>query len=155
MSTIAGMLAEYPPLSKLDGGALEPLASLARIEQFDEGQRILQTGDGADTFYVLRHGTVAIEVASPRGGSITIETLGPGEVVGISWMLPPYRVTFDARCVTQCGAIAIDAVALRDACDNDPALGYDLYKHLSGIVRERLQAARVQLLDLYRSGRVS
>jgi CRP/FNR family cyclic AMP-dependent transcriptional regulator len=149
MSTIASMLADYPPLSELSGAALEPMASSARIEQFEAGERILRTGDPADTFYVLRHGRVAVEVPSSRGGSIIIETLEPGEVLGISWMLPPYRVTFDARCVEQCGVIAIDAAALRAACDADPSLGYTLYKHLSGVVRDRLQATRMQLLDLY------
>lgn len=152
MSTIAGMLADYPPLSKLESAPLELLASFSRIEQFDAGERILRTGNPADTFYVMRHGTVAIEVSNPRGGSIVIETIGPGEVLGISWMLPPYRITFDARCSEQCGVIAIDAHALRTACDADPALGYALYKHLSGVVRDRLQATRVQLLDLYGAG---
>lgn len=149
MSTIAGMLADYPPLSALDGQALELMASFARLEQFDAGQRILRTAEPADTLYVVRHGRVAIEMPSSRGGSIVIETLGPGEVLGVSWMLPPYRLSFDARCMDQCGVIAIDAAALRDACDADPSLGYGLYKELSGVVRERLQAARMQLLDLY------
>jgi CRP-like cAMP-binding protein len=153
MSTIASMLADYPPLSKLSGAALESMASSARIEQFDAGARMLRTGDPANTFYVLRHGRVAVEVPSPRGGPIVIETLEPGEVLGISWMLAPYRVTFDARCVEQCGVIAIDAAALRAACDVDPSLGYALYKTFSGVVRDRLQATRMQLLDLYGSSR--
>ena len=152
MSTIAGMLADYPPMSTLDGAALEHMAGLARLEQFDAGERILRSSAPADTFYVLRHGRVAIEMPNPRGGSIVIETLGPGEVLGISWMLPPYRLSFDVRCVDHCGVIAIDAIALRSACDADPALGYALYKQLSGVVRERLQATRMQLLDLYGDG---
>lgn len=149
MSTIAAMLADFPPLSHLGGAALESMAHYARIEQVEAGERILQTGNPADTLYVVRHGRVAIEVVSPRGGSIVIETLGPGELLGVSWMLPPYRLTFDARCLEQCGLIAIDAHALRAACDDDPALGYALYKELSGVVRDRLQATRMQLLDLY------
>ncbi len=149
MSTIAGMLAEYPPLSRLSGGPLEVLAKHARLEQHDAGDRVLRTGNPADTFYVVSHGRVAIEVVSPRGGSVVIETLDPGEVLGVSWMLPPYRLTFDARCIDQCGLIAIDAQAVRDACDEDPVLGYALYKELLGVVRDRLQAARMQLLDLY------
>ncbi len=153
MSTIAGMLADYPPLSELGGAELEVMANCARLEQFDVGDRILHTGNPADTVYVMRHGRVAIEMPNPRGGSIVIETLGPGEVLGISWMLPPYRLSFDARCVEHCGVIAIDAHKLRMACDADPALGYQLFKLLSGVVRERLQATRLQLLDLYGDGR--
>lgn len=149
MSSIAGMLASYPPLSQLGGDALEQLATHASLEHFDAGQRILRTGTPADTFYVMLSGRVAIEMANPRGGSIVIETLGPGEVVGISWMLPPYRLTFDARCVERCSVIAIDATKLRADCDSDPVLGYALFKELSGLVRDRLQATRMQLLDLY------
>lgn len=149
MSTIAAMMADYPPLSSLGGAALEAMAGNARLEQFDAGERILRTGEPADTFYAMRHGRVAIEVANPRGGSIVIETLGPGELVGISWMLPPYRLTFDARCMEQSGVIAVDAAEMRQACEADPALGYVLYKLFSGVVRDRLQATRLQLLDLY------
>jgi len=151
MSTIADMLADYAPLSHLSSGSLEAIARHAEIVQFDVDARMLRTGDPADTMYLLRHGTVAIEVLNSAGGSITIETLGAGEVVGISWMLPPYRLSFDARCVDQCAAIAVDAAALRLECDNDPEVGYELYKLLAGVVRERLQATRLQLLDLYRT----
>ena len=152
MSTIAGMLASYPPLSQLGGGALEQLAAHASLEQFNAGERILRTGTPANTFYVLLSGRIALEMPNPRGGSIVIETLGPGEVLGISWMLAPYRLTFDARCVDHCSVIAIDADNVRTACDADPALGYALYKQLSGVVSSRLQATRMQLLDLYGDG---
>jgi len=151
MSTIGGLLADYPPLSELGGDVLEAMAEHAQLVTFEPGDRVLRTGEPADTFYVMRHGRVAIEVPTNKGGSIVIETLEPGEVLGISWMLPPYRVTFDARCIDACGAIAIDAAAVRDACNADPVLGYALYRHLGGVVRDRLQAARVQLLDLYAS----
>lgn len=155
MSTIAGMLADYPPLSRLSSEPLALLAEHARLEQHRAGERILRTGNPADTFYVVSHGRVAIEVVSPRGGSVVIETLDPGELLGISWMMPPYRLTFDARCIDQCGLIAIDALAVRDACDADPVLGYALYKELLGVVRDRLQSTRMQLLDLYGGARDS
>ena len=149
MSTIAGTLANYPPLSQLDGAALEQLAKYATLDHFDTGERVLRTGNPADTLYVLVSGRIALEMPNPRGGSIVIETLWPGEVLGISWMLPPYRLTFDARCVERCRVIAIDARKVRASCDAEPALGYALYKQLSGVVRNRLQATRMQLLDLY------
>jgi len=149
MTDLAALLAEHSLLTHLEPSWLDQLARNARIEPFDVGPRVLCPGDPADTFYVLRSGRIALEVPSSRGGAIVLETLDAGEVLGISWMLPPYRVTFDARCVATCEVIAIDAVALRNACDAQPELGYALYKQLAGVVRERLQAARMRLLDLY------
>jgi len=144
------MLADYQPLSRLNAASLEAIAQHSTVMQFDAGARMLRTGNTADTMYVLRHGKVAVEVLNGAGGSLVIETLGSGDVVGISWMLPPYRLAFDVRCIEQCGVIAVDAQELRDACDADPAVGYDVYKLLAGVVRERLQATRLQLLDLYK-----
>ena len=149
MTALHELMAAQRGLSAMTSAELDALEPLARIEHFDAGSRLLQTGQHADTLYVIVTGRVALEVAASISRTLVVETLDPGDVVGISWMLPPYRLTFDARCIGPCEVIAIDAVALRDACDADPALGYSIYKHLSGIVRDRLQAARLQLIDLY------
>lgn len=149
MTALNELMAAQRGLSQMTPADLAALEPLARIEHFEVGARLLRTGQDADTLYVIAAGRVALEVAASRSGSLVVETLSAGDVLGISWMLPPYRLTFDARCMTPCEVIAIDAVALRAACDADPALGYSIYKHLSGIVRERLQATRLQLIDLY------
>ena len=151
MSKIADLLSAHQPLSLLSNEVLEALASCATLNEFSVGDRLMREGESADTFHVLLYGRVAVEIANLMGGPMVIETLEAGEVVGISWMLPPYRSTFDARAVTDSGTVAIDALRLRGACDADPAMGYVLYKHLAGMIRDRLQATRLQLLDLYRS----
>ncbi|NNE75338.1 MAG: cyclic nucleotide-binding domain-containing protein [Acidimicrobiales bacterium] len=150
MTDIAHRLLAMPALATFDQKVVDVLASQARVVSVPAGQRILTEGDPADTFHIVLSGRVAIEINSPNAGPIAIETLEPGELLGVSWMLPPYRCTFDARVTDAAELIAIDAVALRAAADADPALGYALFKYVAGVVRDRLQAARVQVLDLYR-----
>jgi CRP-like cAMP-binding protein len=110
---------------------------------------ILRAGEPADRFYIIRHGKVGVEVFAPEVGPITIETLGEGDVLGWSWLFPPYRWVFDARALELTRAIALDGKCLREKCDEDPRLGYDLMKRFAQIMVERLQATRLQLIDLY------
>ena len=114
---------------------------------------LFREGDPADTFYVIRHGSVALETFVPSRGAITIETLEAGEVLGWSWLFPPYRWHFDARALAAVRATAFDAACLRGKCDDDPALGYDADVALRGVLIERLQWTRLRLLDVYGSGR--
>ncbi len=100
---------------------------------------------------MLRRGKVAIEIDTPRKGPLVIETIGAGDILGVSWLLPPYRWAFDARAVEPTGAIALDAHCLRGKCDGDPVLGYELFKRFAGLIRDRLTATRLRALDLYGS----
>lgn len=133
----------------LPGPSLEAIASCSRDAHFEADEWILREGDPASVFYVLTTGRAALEINAAGLHGMTIETLGPGDVVGISWILPGQSWTFDARAVDVCTALAIDAARLRKLCDNDTELGYELYKRFAGLMRSRLQATRVQLLDLY------
>ncbi|HZD66607.1 MAG TPA: hypothetical protein VE152_10970, partial [Acidimicrobiales bacterium] len=83
------------------------------------------------------------------GGPLAVETLGPGEVVGLSWLLPPYRWQWDARAIEPVGAVAVDAACLRATCDRDPRLGYELMKRFALVMEARLHRARLKGLDLY------
>ncbi len=152
MKSIDDLLAEHPFFAGLSDDALTLISGCGRNVRFAQDERIASENDPADLFFVLRSGRVAIEVDSPRQGPLVIETIGPGELLGVSWLLPPYRWTFDARAVESTGAIAIDAACLRGKCDDDPALGYEMFKRFSTVVRDRLHAARLQLLDLYGNG---
>ncbi len=109
----------------------------------------LRDGDEANTFYVLRHGTVALETFVPTRGPVTIETLEAGEVVGWSWLFPPYRWHFDARALSLVRATVFDGACLREKCEADPRLGYDLMSRFAQVVIERLQSTRLRLLDVY------
>lgn len=149
MKTHADVVAAQEIFSGLADDHLEAIGGLCTDVQFDGDAWVLREGDPADVFFVLIEGRVALEINAPPRPPLTIETLGPGEVVGISWILPGHHWTFDARAIEPCSAVAIDATRLRAICDADPALGYTLYRRFSGLVRSRLQATRVQLLDLY------
>jgi CRP/FNR family cyclic AMP-dependent transcriptional regulator len=152
MRTLDEVLAEVPLFRELGGERLELLAGCASNAHFDAGEMLFREGDAADTFYVIRGGTVALETFVPARGGMTIETIDAGEVVGWSWLFPPYRWHFDARAVSQVRATAIDGACLRGKCDDDPALGYDLMQRFAQVMIERLQWTRLRLLDVYGRG---
>jgi CRP-like cAMP-binding protein len=142
-------LAEVTALQALAPEHRDTLAGCARHRVFEPGERIMRAGEPADAFYVVRHGSVALEIVVPQRGPVVVQTLHDGELLGWSWLVPPYRTAFDARSLGTTRAIAFDAACLRGKCDADPALGYDLLKLLSGVFVERLQDTRLRLLDLY------
>lgn len=115
---------------------------------FRAGDYLLREDQAADRFYVIRQGRVALQTAAPAG-PLTIETLEGGEVLGWSWLFPPYRSHFDARALTMVRALSLDGACLRGKCDADAQLGYDLMRRFAEIVVRRLESTRVQLLDLY------
>lgn len=146
---VAGIVAEHPLLRGLPDDVLDSVAGCARNVAFPAGHLLTVEGLPADTFFLLRRGRVGVEVHIPGREPRVIETLDAGQVVGWSWLFPPYRWHFDVRSLTPCGAVAIDAACLRSKAEADPALGYELMKRISSVVIERLQATRLRLLDLY------
>jgi len=150
--SIADLVAEHPLLAGLPGDVAALVAGCARNVAIGAGDLLLSEGDEADTLYMLRRGRVALEVRRPGHGALVIETLGPGQVVGWSWLFPPYSWQFDARATEPVGALSVDAACLRAKAEADPAFGYELMKRLASVILDRLQAARVRLLDLYGEG---
>ena len=146
---IAALVAHHPLLAGLPGDTIDHVAGCARNVAFDTGQLLLSEGQAADTLYLVRRGRVAIEIHGPGHGSLWVETLGPGDTLGWSWLFPPYRWRFDARALEPVGAVAVDGTCLRDKADADPVFGYELMKRVAAVTIERLQATRIRLLDLY------
>jgi CRP/FNR family transcriptional regulator, cyclic AMP receptor protein len=146
---IDAVVLEAPVFAGLDASHAVQLAGCAQTTGWEQGAMLFREGDAADTFYVVRHGRVALELFIPNRGALTVETIEPGEVVGWSWLFPPYRWHFDGRAVESVRAIAVDGACLRGKCDDDPALGYDLMRRFSQVMLERLQATRLRLADLY------
>ncbi len=129
---------------------LAPVVSgCARNHRFNPGEYLAHEGDPANEFFLIRHGKVALEILPPGQPPIVFSTEGEGEVVGTSWLLPPYRWRFDARAVEMTRAIGIDARCLRDKCEADPRLGYEMMKRIVPIVVGRLDDTRMQILDVY------
>ena len=149
MRTLDHILGDIPLFDGLGPERLELLAGCAHNVRFTEEQPLFREGDAADTFYVIRHGNVAIETFLPVGGSMTIETVEAGDVVGWSWLFAPYRWHFDARALTLVRATVFDGACLRAKCAEDPALGYALMTRFAQVMMERLQWTRLRLLDVY------
>ncbi|MEP7225640.1 MAG: cyclic nucleotide-binding domain-containing protein [Actinomycetota bacterium] len=149
METIEAVLRDVPLFEGLTKDELQLLAGCASNVRFDEGERIVRDGDPADTFYVVRHGAVALEMFVPARGPVTIETIGAGEVLGWSWLFAPYRWQFDAVALTRVRATGFDGSCLRGKCETDPKLGYDLMSRFAQVLIERLQSMRIRLLDIY------
>jgi CRP/FNR family cyclic AMP-dependent transcriptional regulator len=150
---LSGLLRDHPLFADLDPGHVEQVAGCGQNVRFAPGEVLFAEGEAADHFYLIRHGRVALETAVPGRGAMIIETVSTGEVVGWSWLLPPYRWHFDGRAVEPTTAVRFDGACLRAKLGNDPALGYALMRRFAEIIVERLQATRVRLLDVYGDGR--
>jgi CRP/FNR family transcriptional regulator, cyclic AMP receptor protein len=149
--SLESVLSETKFLAGLDPDELTLLAGCASNAHFDEGEYLVREGDPADTFYILRQGSVALETFVPTRGPVMIETLEAGEVLGWSWLFAPYSWHFDARALSVVRATGFDGTCLRQKCDDDPALGYDLMSRFAQVLIERLQSTRLRLLDVYGS----
>jgi CRP/FNR family cyclic AMP-dependent transcriptional regulator len=125
------------------------IVGCAQDEFLAPGAHLFREGAPAERCFLLRDGAVALEVATPGRGAVVIETLHAGEVVGWSWLFPPHRWQFDGRAVEPTRAIAFDGACLRAKCDADHELGYELMRRFAAVAVERLQATRLQLLDVY------
>ncbi len=140
---------EHRFFADLDEATITLLAGCARNVVFRPGEYLFHTGDDANEFYLIRHGRVALDVVAPGRSAVTFQTAGPGELVGVSWLLPPWRWMHDARAVDQVRAIGMDAKCLRGKCNADHDLGYEMMLRFVPLLVSRLQATRMQLLDIY------
>ena len=114
---------------------------------FKAGEVIIKEQEPADKFFLIRSGLVAIYIDNPS--RITIQTIREGDILGWSWLIPPYRYRFSAKAVENTRALALDGKCLREKCEKNSDLGYALLKRLVGVLSERLEATRIQLLDIY------
>jgi CRP-like cAMP-binding protein len=149
MQTVAELVQAAPAFSGMSAGHLELISGCAENRVFEDGEFVLREGEAADSFYLVREGTVAMETHMPQRGAITLETVHDGDLLGWSWLVEPYRVHLDARARGVVHTIRFDAACLRGKCDHDPVLGYELMRRFIPVIVERLQATRVQMLDVY------
>jgi CRP/FNR family transcriptional regulator, cyclic AMP receptor protein len=149
MQGLEELIAASPVFAGLPARHLDLIAACARNEHLDAGALLFREGADADRFFLIRKGAVALELAAPGRGPLVIETLGDGDVAGWSWLFPPHRWKFDGRATTPTSVIAFDGACLRGKCDADHELGYQLMRRFAACIEERLQATRLQLLDVY------
>jgi CRP/FNR family transcriptional regulator, cyclic AMP receptor protein len=155
------VLGAQPFLRGLPDRHLATLAALCRHVAVPSGRRLFDEDTRADRFWLIDAGQVVIDTTVPGRGRLIIETLGRGDVTGVSWLLPPPVKgewgggwgRFGAVTTQPMQAFEFDAGAVRGACDTDAALGYELSRRVAGIVVRRLEATHARLIDAYaRSG---
>ncbi|HLJ47331.1 MAG TPA: cyclic nucleotide-binding domain-containing protein [Bryobacteraceae bacterium] len=149
MESLERFLREHPFCRDLDENHLQLMVGCASNLRVDAGQFFFREGDPANELYLIRSGRVSVEFFAPGRGPISILTLGDGDPLGWSWLMPPYRWKFDARALNVTRALVLDGKCLRGKCEQDYKLGYDLMRKSVAIVEQRLEAARMQLLNLY------
>lgn len=149
IENLGHIIAGHRLFKGLDAGFLELVTGCAKNVRFEAGDYLCHEGDAASHIYLLRTGRAALEISAPGHGAMTFQTLGPNEVIGISWLVPPYHWSFDARATEAIRAISLDATCLRNKCEADHDLGYEVMKRITPILVDRLHSTRLQVLDLY------
>ena len=149
VQSVETILRDLPFFRGMKPEHIAELAGCASNVTFRESEKIFRQGERADAIYVLRDGRVAVEVEVAGAGEVTVQTLDQDDVLGWSWLIPPYVWNFGARAVEPVHALALDARCLRGKCEADPDLGYALLKRFSEVIVDRLRATRLQLMDIY------
>jgi CRP-like cAMP-binding protein len=149
MQTLDELIVHSPVFDGLDPDELALVAGCGKNVSVEAGERLFREGDPADTFFLVRHGLVALETYLPNRGQVTAVTVGPGEICGWSWLVPPHRWRLTARVVESVRAVEFDGACLRRKCEEDPILGYDLLTRIAGDLADHLQSAYMQVLDVY------
>jgi CRP-like cAMP-binding protein len=145
-------LGKHPFMEGLSPDLVEKMTRFVKgIKTWDSDEVIFRSGGAADECFLIRSGEVALEVHSPGSGSRIIQTVSRGEVLGWSWLFSPYRWVFDARVLTPVEAIVLDGEMMRESISDDHPLGFEIMSRFARIIVGRLQATRLQLLDLYAS----
>jgi CRP-like cAMP-binding protein len=138
----------HPFFAGIDGKQLALLTDCAIPVHFKKGEVIFREGEIANRFYVLETGNVVLESSQKYGEPVIVDEIGAGDLLGWSWMFPPYTWQFVARAVEETDAIFFYGTVLREYCERDPALGFELLKRMSLVMNRRLQAARNEMLSV-------
>jgi CRP/FNR family transcriptional regulator, cyclic AMP receptor protein len=145
-------VAAHPFLIGMIDHHVRLLADCALASHFNAGRVIFREGEMANRFYLIERGKVALE-SSTLGEPVRIEEIQDGDLLGWSWLFPPYAWHFTARAVEDTTAIFFYGTILREYCEKDHSLGFELFKRMSVVMLRRLQAARQKLLSVSQSGR--
>jgi len=147
--SLKSILARQPLLKGLKDSYLELLTGCAANVSFPAGRFLFRNGEVADRFYLIRRGRVSVEIpVAPR--NVVVKTLGVDEILGWSWLIPPYRWHLDARAIEPVVALSFDGKCIRGKFDQDPELGYEFSRRFSVVMSQRMEETLLQLVGLCR-----
>lgn len=149
MESLEPIVAELPLFKGLKPEHIQIISGCAANARIEAGQFLGRAGGPAERFWVILQGRVTLEIHSPGRGSLTVQTIGENDVVGWSWLVPPYQLRFDVHAITATRALVIDGKCLRGKFASDPELGYEMLQRFSQVILRRLDAMSIQLMDLY------
>ena len=143
---------EHPFARGMPDRFIRILTGCARSADYREGEFLFREGEGADTFFWIMTGKVAMELHAPPRGALRIDTRMAGDALGWSWLVEPYRWFCDARAVSEVRTLAFNGVCLRGQLDEDPELAHEMYRRFVPLMYRSLHATQLQLLDFYGEG---
>lgn len=149
MSTKANrqFLSEHPVFSRLADSDLDFLAENSQTLSLEPGEWLFREGGAADSFFIILQGQVGLLTNAAHGHPLVVQSLDTREIVGLSWIVPPYTWGFDARVCQSTMVMQVDARALRARCETDPAFGFATMRKVSELMLERLQAVRSHMAE--------
>jgi len=147
--SVRKLLSQHPFFERMAPEQLDLISGCAQNKSFNEGEYLCKEATPANEFFLIRHGIVSLEVHCPGKGDLVLETIGPNEILGWSWIVPPYEWLYNAKAKENVRVTSLDGRCLRNKCDEDPRLGYELMKRFSVILANRLKSTRLRLKDLY------
>jgi len=145
--TLEQAVAAHPFLIGIGEHHIRLLVDSAMKTSFEAGKTIFAEGETANRFYLIETGKVALESRGKQNELVTIDIIGAGDLLGWSWLFPPYVWHFSARAVEPTQAIFFYGTVLREYCDADPSLGFELFKRMGEVMIQRLQSARDRLVQ--------
>lgn len=140
---------DHPLFQGMDPGFLEALEPSVVVRSIETGELIIREGSPAHALLLVTHGKIGLEMTSPDRPPLSLLTVGPGEIVGWSWLLPPHRWQVDGRALKPTRVLAIDGPVLRGLLDSRPKDGYRFLLRIVPIITGRLHSARVQVMDIH------
>jgi len=149
MLSLEAIILSHPFFEEIEPAQVNHLVECASHIRFHAEDILFRAGDSADHFYIIKEGKISLDVSVPGRGSVSIQTIYGGDVIGWSWLFPPYEWQFDARAMQDTQAVAFDGRSLRELCASDHEIGYQLMQRFAQVIAQRLQATRLQLLDIY------
>jgi len=147
MSSKEDFLSAHAFFKGLNADYITLLSEYATERQVKKGGVLFQPGKPANRFYLLRNGRVSVQVPALVGPALELQVLGDNQILGWSWLIPPYRWNFLARAVEDTDLLEFDGSAILERCEQDPKFGYELFKRFTALMSERLDAARQKMMD--------